>query len=361
MTDLDIVELSPKGRYSKFSHVIGEGAYKTVSKAYDVEYGICVAWNSIPLNKLNDAQKSKIRDEIQMLTNLKQKHTRILNIHSSWINKDTNTVVFISDLFQTGSLRNFLQTIRRVKIKVIKRLLGQILEGLSFLHEKNIIHRDLKCDNIFYNETTGNLVIGDFGISRVTSDTGNASTILGTPEFMAPEVYDEKYNTKSDIYSFGMCLLEIATGEIPYLECVNVAQIWRKVTSNIKPEAIARIGLGSLCDLITRCLRFDYESRPTVEEIREHEFFRDTEYDDTIIDYDVHRKEIAKTEFIQVKTVEDEIEEALLNDVHLEESVIDDDSTPPSSHEPDTISNPPPPGGSETEESDHEEPVDGDI
>ena len=56
-----------------------------------------------------------------------------------------------------------------------------------------------------------------------------AESVIGTPEFMAPELYEEKYNEKVDIYSFGMCVLEMATGEYPYSECENVGQVFRKV------------------------------------------------------------------------------------------------------------------------------------
>ena len=58
----------------------------------------------------------------------------------------------------------------------------------------------------------------------------NASSCAGTPEFMAPELYDEEYDDRVDVYSFGMCLLELATLEYPYSECRNAAQIYRKVT-----------------------------------------------------------------------------------------------------------------------------------
>lgn len=60
---------------------------------------------------------------------------------------------------------------------------------------------------------------------------GKKYTVIGTPEFMAPEMYEEKgYNEKVDIYAFGMCLLEMVTGEYPYAECKNAAQIYKKVS-----------------------------------------------------------------------------------------------------------------------------------
>jgi len=84
-----------------------------------------------------------------------------------------------------------------------------------------IIHRDIKCDNIFINSNSGEIKIGDLGLSTPMHNSYNHS-VLGTPEFMAPEFYDEKevhYGTPVDIYAFGMCVLEMITLETPYKEC----------------------------------------------------------------------------------------------------------------------------------------------
>lgn len=68
-----------------------------------------------------------------------------------------------------------------------------------------------------------------------------STSVLGTPEFMAPELYEECYTTGVDIYAFGMCVLEMVTLERPYKECSNPAQIYKKVIGGVKPEALDRI------------------------------------------------------------------------------------------------------------------------
>ena len=325
MAEFEIVAHSPRYRYSKYGSIIGRGAYKTVHYGYDSELGIMVAWNEISLLKLSPAQKEKIRDEVKILSELKQyqKHPNILNIHSSWFNRESNTIVFITDLFHSGSLKSFIGRVKRFKIRSVKKWCQNILAGLKFLHERKVIHRDLKCDNLFIRGTSGNIVIGDFGISRVVADKGNASTVLGTPEFMAPEIYDEKYNEKSDIYSFGMCLLEMVTNQTPYSECGNVPQIWRKVTSKTKPDSLISVEIGIIRDLIDRCINYDPDERPGIEEIMAHPFFTDDGLDDIMINFG--DTTVATGEKVAVqKTIEDEIEEALKHDTHLEESVVDD-------------------------------------
>lgn len=81
-----------------------------------------------------------------------------------------------------------------------------------------IIHRDIKCENIFVNTMNNEIKIGDLGLA-LTLNKDYTTSVLGTPEFMAPEIYDEKYGTSVDIYAFGMCLIEMATIQTPYKEC----------------------------------------------------------------------------------------------------------------------------------------------
>ncbi|KAI4824328.1 hypothetical protein KUCAC02_012851 [Chaenocephalus aceratus] len=68
-----------------------------------------------------------------------------------------------------------------------------------------------------------------------------AKSVIGTPEFMAPEMYEEHYDEAVDVYAFGMCMLEMATSEYPYSECQNAAQIYRKVTSGVKPASYNKV------------------------------------------------------------------------------------------------------------------------
>lgn len=121
----------------------------------------------------------------------------------------------------------------RVHLKAIKIWARQILDGLVYLHSHDppVIHRDIKCDNIFVNGHLGQVKIGDLGLAAILKGSQSAHSVIGTPEFMAPELYEEDYNELVDIYSFGMCMLEMLTSEYPYSECCNPAQIYKKVTS----------------------------------------------------------------------------------------------------------------------------------
>ncbi|CAO3571044.1 unnamed protein product [Mortierella alpina] len=126
---------------------------------------------------------------------------------------------------------------------------------------------------MFINGNNGQLKIGDLGLAVVRHRT-HVSSVLGTPEFMAPELYDEKYDEKIDIYAFGMCVLEMVTKDYPYAECTNQAQIYRKVSQGIKPKALDDVQDLEVREFIDRCLDHDAKTRPSAQELLDSEFLK---------------------------------------------------------------------------------------
>ncbi|MCO5552205.1 hypothetical protein L7F22_005717 [Adiantum nelumboides] len=110
------------------------------------------------------------------------------------------------------------------------------------------------CDNTFINGNSGEVKIGDLGLAVILSQAPAAHSVIGTPEFMAPEFYEEHYNELVDIYSFGMCLLELITLDYPYSECMNAAQVYKRVTSGRKPEALNKVKNLEMRKLVEKCL-----------------------------------------------------------------------------------------------------------
>lgn len=159
---------------------------------------------------------------------------------------------------------------------MLKSWCRQILKGLNFLHSRvpPIIHRDLKCDNIFITGTTGSVKIGDLGLATL-KNRSFAKSVIGTPEFMAPEMYDEHYDEMVDVYAFGMCMLEMATGEYPYSECSSPAQIFRKVSSGIPPNALSKVETLEVKQIIEMCIKVKKSERPTVKALLQHDFFQE--------------------------------------------------------------------------------------
>uniref|UniRef100_A0A8C5SFG6 non-specific serine/threonine protein kinase n=1 Tax=Laticauda laticaudata TaxID=8630 RepID=A0A8C5SFG6_LATLA len=161
-----------------------------------------------------------------------------------------------------------------MKPKVLRSWCRQILKGLLFLHTRTppIIHRDLKCDNIFITGPTGSVKIGDLGLATLKR-TSFAKSVIGTPEFMAPEMYEEHYDESVDVYAFGMCMLEMATSEYPYSECQNAAQIYRKVTSGVKPASFDKVTDPEIKEIIGECICKNKEERYEIKDLLSHAFF----------------------------------------------------------------------------------------
>ncbi|XP_048424891.1 probable serine/threonine-protein kinase WNK4 isoform X2 [Pyrus x bretschneideri] len=156
----------------------------------------------------------------------------------------------------SGSTQRYRKKYNQVDIRAIKNWARQILRGLVHLHghDPPVIHRDLKCDNIFVNGHLGQVKIGDLGLAAILRGSQSAHSVIGTPEFMAPELYEEDYNELVDVYSFGMCVLEMLTSEYPYSECVNPAQIYKKVTAGKLPGAFYRIEDLEAQRFVGKCL-----------------------------------------------------------------------------------------------------------
>jgi len=117
------------------------------------------------------------------------------------------------------------------------------------------------------------------GLAAIVGKNHCAHTILGTPEFMAPELYDEDYTELVDIYSFGMCVLEMVTVEIPYSECDNVAKIYKKVCSGVRPAALNKVKDPEVKAFIEKCLA-QPRARPSAADLLKDSFFDEIVDDD---------------------------------------------------------------------------------
>ncbi|XP_052206224.1 probable serine/threonine-protein kinase WNK4 isoform X2 [Diospyros lotus] len=255
-TDDGYAETDPSGRYGRFEEVLGKGAMKTVYKAIDEVLGMEVAWNQVKLNDLlhspDDLQR--LYSEVHILSTLN--HDSIIRFYTSWIDTDRRTFNFITEMFSSGTLRGYRKKYKRIRIRAIKNWALQVLNGLVYLHSHDppVIHRDLKCDNIFVNGHLGQVKIGDLGLAAILRGSHIAHSVIGTPEFMAPELYEENYNELVDVYSFGMCILEMLTLEYPYSECANPAQIYKKVISGKLPRAFYKVEDLEAQQFVGKCL-----------------------------------------------------------------------------------------------------------
>ncbi|CAM8972630.1 unnamed protein product [Rhodiola kirilowii] len=282
-SDAEFVEVDPTGRYGRYKEVLGKGAFKKVYRAFDEWEGLEVAWNQIKVADLlrNSEDLERLYSEVHLLKTLK--HKNIIKFYSSWVDVKNEHINFITEIFTSGTLRQYRKKHKHVDLRALKKWSRQILEGLVYLHSHDppVIHRDLKCDNIFVNGNQGEVKIGDLGLAAILRQARSAHSVIGTPEFMAPELYEEEYNELVDIYAFGMCLLELVTFEYPYTECANAAQIYKKVTSGIKPASLAKVSDLEVKAFIEKCTA-NVSDRMSAKELLMDPFLRPSEESESV-------------------------------------------------------------------------------
>uniref|UniRef100_A0A3B3IKY9 non-specific serine/threonine protein kinase n=1 Tax=Oryzias latipes TaxID=8090 RepID=A0A3B3IKY9_ORYLA len=292
------VSTSPGGRFLKFDIELGRGSFKTVYKGLDTDTWVEVAWCELQERKLSKVERQRFKEEAEMLKALQ--HPNIVRFYDFWESpvKGKKCIVLVTELMTSGTLKTYLKRFKVMKPKVLRSWCRQILKGLHFLHTRTppIIHRDLKCDNIFITGPTGSVKIGDLGLATLKR-ASFAKSVIGTPEFMAPEMYEEHYDESVDVYAFGMCMLEMATSEYPYSECQNAAQIYRKVTSGVKPASYSKVSDPEIKEIIGECICHRWEERYSIKDLLNHAYFAE----DTGVRVELNEEDDGKKSTIALK------------------------------------------------------------
>ncbi|XP_028942096.1 serine/threonine-protein kinase WNK3-like, partial [Antrostomus carolinensis] len=167
--DMKAVATSLDGRFLKFDIELGRGSFKTVYKGLDTETWVEVAWCELQDRKLTKVERQRFKEEAEMLKGLQ--HPNIVRFYDFWEScvKGKRCIVLVTELMTSGTLKTYLKRFKVMKPKVLRSWCRQILKGLLFLHTRTppIIHRDLKCDNIFITGPTGSVKIGDLGLATL--------------------------------------------------------------------------------------------------------------------------------------------------------------------------------------------------
>lgn len=186
----DPIGVSPCGRFFKYDIEVGRGSFKTVFRGLDSHTGVAVAWCELLDKKVNKMERQRFREEAEMLKKLQ--HPNIVRFYNYWETTiaKKKSLVLITELMLSGTLKSYLRRFKKINQKVLRSWCRQILKGLAFLHSRSppIIHRDLKCDNIFITGTTGSVKIGDLGLATL-KNRSYAKSVIGTPEFMGKPTF----------------------------------------------------------------------------------------------------------------------------------------------------------------------------
>ena len=246
---------------------VGRGSYARALKAFDRLTLKEVVIKVIDVQSMSSKQRSDAMNEIAVLKQLR--HPFIIRHIDSFSNGfDLCLVLEFAD---GGDMAARIQGKRRehdyFSEAQILRWFTQILLGLAFIHSKNIMHRDIKPQNIFLTRNGESALIGDFGVCRVMESKQHlAETIIGTPYYMAPELYQHRpYSIKSDIWALGCLLYEMSALTVPF-EAKDVHSLSVRVCRGSNPAFPARYS-NSLRSLFNSMLQRDYHARPTADQL----------------------------------------------------------------------------------------------
>ncbi|KAF9189540.1 hypothetical protein BGZ51_005613 [Haplosporangium sp. Z 767] len=243
---------------------IGKGAFGSVWRGLNLDTATTVAVKQINLSDIPSAELANIMMEIDLLKKLN--HANIVKYFG--FEKTSECLNIILELCENGSLRSLCKNFGKLPEHLGAMYITQVLDGLVYLHDQGVIHRDIKGANILATKD-GLVKLADFGVATLSNDVGGDMSVAGTPYWMAPEIIElSGATTASDIWSVGCTVIELLDGEPPYHELPPMGALYRIVQDDHPPipESVSAI----VRDFLMQCFQKDCNLRVSAKKLSRH-------------------------------------------------------------------------------------------
>ncbi|XP_036206013.1 serine/threonine-protein kinase PLK3 isoform X5 [Myotis myotis] len=256
------------GRTYFKGRLLGKGGFARCYEVTDTETGSAYAVKVISQSRITKPhQREKILNEIALHRGLQHRHIVRFSHHF----EDADNIYIFLELCSRKSLAHIWKARHTLLEPEVRYYLRQILSGLKYLHQRGILHRDLKLGNFFITENM-ELKMGDFGLAtRLEPPEHRKKTICGTPNYVAPEVLQRQgHGPEADVWSLGCVMYTLLCGSPPF-ETVDLKETYRCI-KQVHYTLPASLSLPAR-QLLAAILRASPQDRPSIDQILRHDFF----------------------------------------------------------------------------------------
>ncbi|KAK6889889.1 Calcium/calmodulin-dependent protein kinase cmkB [Candida tropicalis] len=255
---------------------LGDGSYSVVFECKNSTTGRHYAAKKYS-KRLMYGNETMLKNEFEILKQVSLSHVNILSLIDYFETEDN--LYLITDLARGGDLWNKVSAEGRLDEDTVKRILKQLVKSVEFLHCHNIVHHDIKAENIFFlSSDHKNILLGDFGLARILNSNEKMHDVSGTLSYMAPEMFDREqgYSFPIDIWAIGVVAYFMLGGYMPF-DCDDDEETKDAIKNRkylFEPEDYWTDLSSDAREFISSCLQLDPSKRPKAEQLLYHPFLK---------------------------------------------------------------------------------------